>query len=171
MLTGLPDDIKEELHLQPKAVWSIASNSDCNENDAERFRKTAEALEQLQLGDSAKYLWKLLASLLHLGNVDFYMEDDQWKTSFPESLMFASELLGVGQKQLWTIISIRQLQAGSNVVVRPCANSSECASRRDTLLKLLYRLAFDSILKGVNQKLHKSHQSVKDCKYLCTLCG
>lgn len=172
MLAGLPDGIKEELGLNDVSVWSIASARDCNAFDEAQFSATSAALEQLNLGDTTQQLWKLFAALLHLGNVNFIAGEDvgSWDTEEQYHLNYAAELLGLNSNELFQVITVRNFQAGtkSPAVMRPCNSQNECAARRDTLIKLLYRMTFDMVLKNVNQKLRNVYDSEHSKpKYLC----
>lgn len=174
MLSGLPDNLKTELELNDVPNWSIASTGDCNANDEVQFSATVAALEQLSLGDTTQQLWKLLAALLHLGNLNFVIDKEigGWSTEQLKHLDAASRLLGLNSNELFQVITVRNFQAGSKspAVVRPCQSQNECAARRDTLIKLLYRMAFDTVLKNVNQKLQHSNESTHTTpKYLCNI--
>ena len=172
MLAGLPDSTKEELELNNVSKWSIASARDCNAADEAQFISTVAALEQLNLGDVVQQLWKLLAALLHLGNIEFVVGEEKgtWSTNQQHHLDAAARLLGLNSNELFQVITVRNFQAGSKspVVLRPCSSQSDCAARRDTLIKLLYRLMFDMVLKRVNGKLGSPVEStVSAPKYLC----
>ena len=172
MLAGLPENVKTELELNDVPNWSIASPRDCNANDEAQFSATVAALEQLNLGDTIPHLWKLLAALLHLGNLNFIVDQEigAWSTDQQKHLDAASRLLSLNSNELFQVITVRNFQAGSKspAVVRPCQSLNECAARRDTLIKLLYRMAFETVLKNVNQKLQHSIDSTHSTpKYLC----
>lgn len=172
MLSGLPADLKQELDLKPETDWSIASARDCNAVDEAEFRATMAALQQLNLGDVVHDLWKLLAALLHLGNVTFAASNQPgvWLTEQADHLESAARLLGVGSTELFQIMTMRNFQAGtrSPAVVRPCSSTGDCSARRDTLIKLLYRLTFDMVLDRINSKLKNNVDSFRSsCKNLC----
>ena len=172
MLAGLSDSLKIELDLKGVPVWEIASERDCNAVDEAQFEATVAALEQLGLGDTINQLWKLFASLLHLGNVKFKVtnEGGTWTTDQQHHLESAARLLGLNSNELFQVITVRNFQAGSKspAVVRPCSSQNECAARRDTLIKLLYRMMFDTVLGSVNQKLqHPNDNGLSTPKYLC----
>lgn len=172
MLAGLSDSVKVELDLKDVPVWEIASERDCNAVDEAQFHTTVAALEQLSLEDTTNQLWKLLAALLHLGNVKFVVskEGSSWTTDQQHHVESAARLLGLNSNELFQMVTVRNFQAGSNspAVVRPCSSQNECAARRDTLIKLLYRLMFDTVLGSVNQKLqHTNDNGLSTPKYLC----
>lgn len=172
MLAGLPESSKLELDLQDVPKWSIASQRDCNAMDEAQFHGTVAALEQLSFSDATLQLWKLLAALLHLGNVEFVVnkETNTWTTDQENHLESAARLLGLNSNELFQLLTVRNFQVGnkSPVVVRPCSSQNECATRRDTLIKLLYRMTFDMVLANINRKLQHSIDSALTIpKYLC----
>jgi myosin heavy subunit len=168
MLAGLPDELQKELFLNLAPTWAIASTSDCNETDRMLFASTLQSLEELELGESTiKNLWRLLAAILHMGNLDFFRDGTEWHTTALGHLEASAHLLGVKQVKLWKLLTTRTLLAGSNVVVQTCSSSSECGTRRDTFLKLLYRTIFDWVLHSVNKKLQKPQSFKRECRYLC----
>lgn len=171
MLSGLPNDVKEDLGLLDESIdWKIASNSDCHPLDETEFKSTLSALSQLNLSGVAQDLWNLLAAVLHLGNINFQpLEQSGWTTDQMDHVRWAALLLQVPADELFHIFTVRYIQAGSTTpVVRPCSTESECSARRDTLIRLLYRLMFDMVLDRVNQKLQNSIDSTKTkLKYLC----
>lgn len=160
MLACLPDELKEELDMKRETNWSIASSRDCNAIDEAEFTSTMAALQQLNLGDFIHDLWKLLAALLHLGNVTFTPGDQPgvWLTEETNHLESAARLLGLSSTELFQVLTVRRFQAGtkSPSVARPCATTSDCSARRDTLIKLLYRLNFDMVLERINTKLRNN---------------
>ena len=174
MLMGLPHAVKKEFFMEETCNWAIASPSDCSPNDKIRYEQTVEAFRQLDLQNTMKELWKMLAALLHLGNLNFEQDIDddhaQWRvtTSTRHHLKACSQLLGIDCRELVHVITVRSLVAGSNTVLRPCTTFSECSTRRDTLLRILYRLAFDAVLKEINDKLHRPTASQRH-KFLCQL--
>lgn len=166
MLAGLPIHLKKEFHLKENFLWNIAPKKDCTEDDAKDFSITQHTLEQLIPGKSVE-IWRLLAALLHLGNVQFNFDNGQWSTT-ADHVNSASDLLGIEPLELEKVLTIRNFHAGSNIVFRPCDTYNECEARRDTLVKLLYRLLFDVILKQINFKLKKpSNHKKQDSKHLC----
>jgi len=166
MLAGLSSKLKEEFHLKKNFLWRIAPAKDCTQDDATEFNITQQTLEQLNPGKSVD-IWRLLAALLHLGNIQFSFDDGQWETN-ADHIDFASDLLGIESFELKKVLTIRNFHAGSNVVFRPCNTHTECEARRDTLVKLLYKLLFDTVLEHINFKLKKpiNHEQ-SNYKHLC----
>ena len=173
MLAGLPNQSKTQLGLVDDEKWSIANGS-CISTDAADFTSTVTALEQLYLGrDVVNDLWRILAAILHLGNLNFIPHSNNWTVDQQvyHHLQWAGNLLGLEASELLEAITVKNFQAGSSspVLFKPCSSQSECSARRDTFLRLLYRLVFDLVLDRVNEKLRNSQSSSSKCKYLCIL--
>lgn len=167
MLAGLSNQAKAQLGLECADDWSI-TNGGCNSNDASDFASTVKALEQLNLSDVVNDLWRLLAAILHLGNLTFIANGKEWTVERNLHLEWASRLLGLGAAELLEAITVKNFQAGSNspVLLKPCSSQAECSARRDTFIRLLYRLLFALVLDRINEKL-KYNESLTKCKYLC----
>lgn len=177
MLAGLPDTTKKELGLSNVVDWTIASVTDCQLHDETDFKSTCSALHQLGLSHNMQELWNLLAAVLHLGNVTFVpladkaSTDCRWTADETYHLDWAARLLGLSSHDLLHVFTVRYIQAGSTApVLRPCSTETECNARRDTLIRLLYRLTFDMVLDCVNQKLRNAVDPARiKLKYLCKI--
>ena len=64
------------------------------------------------MGTQAR-VWRLLAAILWLGNVEFEGEEDAVCAAAGEALANAAALLGVGEAALATALSQRVLSAGA----------------------------------------------------------
>jgi len=169
MLAGLSNQSKAQLGLENTDNWSI-TNGSCNSNDATDFLSTVKALEQLNLSDVVNDLWRLLGAIFHLGNLTFIPSGKDWtvEQEIHHHLEWAGRLLGLGATELLEAITVKNFQAGSNspVLLKPCSSQAECSARRDTFIRLLYRLLFSLVLDRINEKLRYNESPAK-CKYLC----
>lgn len=125
LLHGAPPELLESLHLGRSArgvvryarqtATEVAQRLPCSA--AEGFARTTQAFKDMQLEEALPGVWKTLAAVLHLGNVEFEGDDDSAITSASEpSLCAAAELFGLEPDTLATAMTTRVLVAGGSVV-------------------------------------------------------
>ncbi|XP_060243072.1 unconventional myosin-XIX isoform X2 [Meriones unguiculatus] len=106
-----------------------------------------------------KAIWKVLAGLLHLGNVHFaYSEDEaqpcQLMDGTKVSVRTSASLLQLPEDMLLETIQIRTIKAGKQQQVfrKPCSQA-ECDTRRDCLAKVIYAQLFDWLVSVINSSI------------------
>ncbi|XP_040857813.1 unconventional myosin-XIX-like [Ochotona curzoniae] len=103
--------------------------------------------------------WKVLAGLLHLGNILFADSEDEAQ---PCRLMDSAKcpirtsalLLRLPEDTLLETLRIRTIRAGRQrqVFQKPCSRA-ECDTRRDCLAKLVYSRLFDWLVSVINSSI------------------
>jgi myosin heavy subunit len=103
---------------------------------------------------------RLLAALLHLGNIDFGEEDLAAVDEEDESLAAAARLLGCEPQHLGTGLCSRKLKAGADWVTTQ-NTVAQASDVRHALAKQLYSFYFTSLVKKINGSLeyHEAGQS------------
>ncbi|XP_042548910.1 unconventional myosin-XIX isoform X2 [Dipodomys spectabilis] len=103
--------------------------------------------------------WKVLAGLLHLGNIWFAdSEDETQPCQLMEdakcSLRTSTLLLQLQEDLLLETLRIRTIKAGrqQQVFQKPCSQA-ECDTRRDCLAKLVYARLFDWLVSVINSSI------------------
>ncbi|XP_036051801.1 unconventional myosin-XIX isoform X5 [Onychomys torridus] len=106
-----------------------------------------------------KTIWKILAGLLHLGNVHFADSEDeaqpcQLMGGTKVSVRTSASLLQLAEDMLLETIQIRTIKAGKQQQVfrKPCSRA-ECDTRRDCLAKLIYARLFDWLVSVINSSI------------------
>ncbi|XP_038185066.1 unconventional myosin-XIX isoform X3 [Arvicola amphibius] len=106
-----------------------------------------------------KIVWKVLAGLLHLGNVHFADSEDeaqpcQLMDGSKASVRTAATLLQLSEDMLLETMQIRTIKAGKQQQVfrKPCSRA-ECDTRRDCLAKLIYARLFDWLVSVINSSI------------------
>ncbi|XP_077168700.1 unconventional myosin-XIX isoform X2 [Paroedura picta] len=131
-----------------------AAEEDC-------FEVTREALFHLGIDCSVQNnIFKVLAGLLHLGDIQFLEAEDESQPcrvedSAKDSAKTASRLLNVPAEQLLETLRIRTITAGKQQQVfrKPCSRA-ECGTRRDCLAKVIYARAFDWLVSVINESIY-----------------
>ncbi|XP_045381518.1 unconventional myosin-XIX isoform X3 [Lemur catta] len=143
--SGLPGLQREELpHLLPE---------DC-------FEVTREAMLHLGIDTPTQNnIFKVLAGLLHLGNIQFADSEDeaqpcQLMDNAKCSVRTSALLLQLPEDMLLETLRIRTIRAGrqQQVFRKPCSQT-ECDTRRDCVAKLVYARLFDWLVSVINSSI------------------
>ncbi|XP_047130704.1 unconventional myosin-Va isoform X1 [Hydra vulgaris] len=126
-------------------------------DDLKCFQETCEALELLGIySEQQRMLWRILAAILHLGNVDIVAvskSKDECSIKVDDShVRMVSSLLGIDCGQLCKWLCARKIIATGEVYVKPLT-WHEANNGRDALAKHIYAQLFDWIVEHVNSNL------------------
>ncbi|XP_075824395.1 unconventional myosin-Vb isoform X1 [Microtus pennsylvanicus] len=128
-------------------------------DDAEDFEKTRQALTLLGVRDSHQIsIFKIIASILHLGSVEIQSERDGDSCSIPpqdEHLSNFCRLLGVEHSQMEHWLCHRKLVTTSETYVKTMS-LQQVVNARDALAKHIYAQLFSWIVEHINKALHSS---------------
>lgn len=160
MLRGLPPATLAALKLTGKAEdYTILAQGGCcsleEVDDAEEFGHVTEALSTLGVSEAEMgALWRLLAILLHLGNLEFTGGDDVESdpvqlTSSHAALGEIAELLGVTPEKLIQGVTRRTTTTRGSVLTIPL-NVDQTRNNVQAVIKYVYGEAFHWILRKIN---------------------
>ncbi|XP_073475673.1 unconventional myosin-Vb isoform X2 [Aquarana catesbeiana] len=126
-------------------------------DDADDFDKTRQAFTLLGVKESHQMtIFKIIASILHLGNVQILSERDGESSSLEkedEHLNHFCTLLGVEHDQMAHWLCHRKLVTTSETYVKNMA-LQQAVNARNALAKHIYAQLFNWIVKHVNKALH-----------------
>uniref|UniRef100_A0A8C4WRM0 Myosin XIX n=1 Tax=Gopherus evgoodei TaxID=1825980 RepID=A0A8C4WRM0_9SAUR len=157
---GATKDERLEWNLPEGANFFWLPNSERTlEEDC--FEVTREAMFHLGIDNSTQNnIFKILAGLLHLGNIHFSDSVDESQPCEPEDnakgfLKTTANLLKVSVEELLETLRIRAITAGKQqqVFKKPCSRS-ECETRRDCLAKVIYAKLFDWLVSVINGSIY-----------------
>lgn len=128
-------------------------------DDAEDFEKTRQALTLLGVRESHQLsIFKIIASILHLGSVEIQSERDGDSCSIPpkdEHLSNFCHLLGVEHSQMEHWLCHRKLVTTSETYVKTMS-LQQVVNARNALAKHIYAQLFSWIVEHINKALHSS---------------
>ncbi|XP_032425079.1 unconventional myosin-Vb isoform X1 [Xiphophorus hellerii] len=128
-------------------------------NDADDFKKTREAFTLLGIKESSQSnIFKIMASILHLGNVEIVSERDGESCHVARNdvhLQHFCRLLGVELKQMDHWLCHRKLATASETFVKTMS-CQQAINARNALAKHIYAHLFDWIVEHINKALHTS---------------
>ncbi|XP_069424613.1 unconventional myosin-Vb isoform X2 [Ovis canadensis] len=128
-------------------------------DDAEDFEKTRQAFTLIGVRESHQIsIFKIIASILHLGNVEIEAERDGESCRVSpedEHLSNFCRLLGVEHSQMEHWLCHRKLVTTSETYVKTMS-LQQVVNARDALAKHIYAQLFHWIVEHVNKALHTS---------------
>uniref|UniRef100_A0A4W3JK75 Myosin VB n=1 Tax=Callorhinchus milii TaxID=7868 RepID=A0A4W3JK75_CALMI len=126
-------------------------------NDAKDFENTWNALTLLGVKESHQMgIYRIIASILHLGNVQIVSEKDGESCSIHKedtTLSDFCELLGLEQDQMRHWLCHRKLVTTSETYVKNMS-SQQALNARNALAKHIYAQLFNWIVEQINKALH-----------------
>ena len=139
-------------YMNQSGVIEIAGMSDLKE-----FKEMRNAMNVLSMEEDLQTtILKLVAGLLHVGNIAFEVEthatqEDGSKISAPDALALAVKLLGVDAELLTKALTSKNI--GTRSVILVSYSVAQAIETRDTLTKAIYSKLFDFIIKDINARL------------------
>ncbi|CAK6438045.1 unnamed protein product [Pipistrellus nathusii] len=162
---GASADERLQWHLPKGAAFSWLPNPDRTlEEDC--FEVTRKAMLHLGIDTPTQNnIFKVLAGLLHLGNVRFAdCEDEAQPCQLMDNargfVRTSASLLWLPEDPLLETLRIRTIRAGrqQQVFRKPCS-LAECDTRRDCLAKLIYARLFDWLVSVINSSIYAAPDS------------
>eukprot|EP00794_Sanderia_malayensis_P004645 gene4645-5253_t len=151
----------KELNLGPPEDFYYTNQGENayvdNVDDAETFRETREAMTLLGIhNESQRMIFRVLAGILHLGNVQIERhskkEDESEIAKGDFSIHVVAELLGIDRGQLQKWLCNRKIVATGEVYVKPL-NATEANIGRDALAKHVYAHIFKWFVEHINSAM------------------
>ncbi|XP_063151900.1 unconventional myosin-Vb isoform X1 [Candoia aspera] len=156
---GLPE-LKDLSLLDAKDFFYTSLGGDTSlegVDDADDFEKTRQAFTLLGVKESYQMtIFKILAAILHLGNVDFQSERDGESCSIlnqDEHLHHFCRLLGVEHSQMEHWLCHRKLVTTSETYTKNMS-LQQAVNARNALAKHIYAQLFNWIVQHINKALY-----------------
>lgn len=158
LVAGASDAEKEEFGLLPVENFDYLNQGGSAQiegvDDAEEFRATRESLGRIGVSDAQQSsLWKILAALLHIGNIKITATrtDSQLSASEP-SVVKACELLGIDPAEFakWTVKK-QLITRGEKIMSN--LTQQQAIVVRDSVAKYIYSSVFDWLVETLNHGL------------------
>ena len=122
-------------------------------DDAEEFDITKKSLAMVGVTeDVQEQIFRLLAALLHLGNIEIGGRTDAMLSESDKSLVMATQLLGINANEFKKWIVRKQISTRSEKIMTNL-NPQQAQVVRDSMAKYMYSNLFDWLVGVVNESL------------------
>ncbi|KAL4127775.1 hypothetical protein PRIC2_006774 [Phytophthora ramorum] len=164
LLEGADAELLHSLGLQKGGKYellnsygpSFAQKRAVADKYAQLYVETVRAFEDTGVGEREKLdIFKILAALLHLGNVNFEGQEEVTavKADSKFHLQKCAELLGVDVHELETILSSREIKAGMEVMVLKL-NPEQAKEICGSLAKSIYGRLFTWLVRRLSDEIN-----------------
>lgn len=164
MLAGLSKDEKKKLELEDALKYNYltsGSSITCeNRNDANEFISIRSAMKILSFTDEEFWeIMKLLAGILHLGNLkykstDVHNMDTGCEIIDSVNLIRASAIFGIAKSSLNDSLVLKTILARGERVISQLSKD-QAIENRDAFVKAIYGKIFIRIVEKINKTIYK----------------
>ncbi|XP_028300925.1 unconventional myosin-VIIa [Gouania willdenowi] len=173
MLMGMPAEKKKILSLGNATNYKYLTMGNCTtcegRDDVKEYAHFCAALKILTFTESDSWeISKLLAAILHLGNVDFKgtLVNNLEGCDITKSSHFTMvcQLLEVSPKALETSLTQRSFMTSRESVVKPLT-SAQAVDGRDAFVKAIYGKLFIWVVDKINIAIYKPPEEEKKVRH------
>ncbi|XP_060098667.1 unconventional myosin-VIIb [Heteronotia binoei] len=177
MLMGMNPEQKKKLNLGTASEYTYLTMGDCTScegrNDAKEYAHICSAMKILMFSGSEHWeISKLLAAVLHLGNIEFEaaVYDNLDCSAVLDSAHFsiATKLFEVASRELHNSLTNHSIIIRGESVSMPL-NVAQAADVRDAFVKGIYGYLFLWIVNKINAAIYKPPS--QDNKKICRSIG
>ncbi|KAI8881146.1 hypothetical protein K501DRAFT_334936 [Backusella circina FSU 941] len=157
LCAGVNEAEKEEWSLKPWSDFHYLNQSGTgvipNVDDAKDFEETRTALTTIGIQTQTQTeIFRLLAALLHLGNIDITGRNDAALSEDEPSLVLATQLLGLDCANFRKWIIRKQIITRSEKIVTNLS-PTQAQVVRDSVAKYIYANLFEWLVTVINTSL------------------
>ena len=164
LCAGASDDEKREFGLSSATNFKYCSGGNAvvleGVHDDREFKLLRKAMDTLNFPKEVQIeIFKILASILHLGNLEFKMKNDEEScVANLDRLEIIAKLMRIDPAMLQNSLITRRIKVVNELVVA-FNNKSQAEDGRDALSKYLYDKLFEYLIFRINKTLSTGNPS------------
>lgn len=163
MCSGLTQEEREKYMVFAPEDFHYLNQSGCviveGIDDEEEYQATRRAMDTLKIPiEEQEGIFRLLAGILWLGNIDFKEMGKETVATDPDTLSTAARLLGVTNEMLSSSLTVKLMQVGRDEVRSP-QPVGKCREARDALAKTIYDRVFNWVVECVNKAMQPTNKT------------
>ncbi|ORX48771.1 hypothetical protein DM01DRAFT_1338431 [Hesseltinella vesiculosa] len=157
LCAGAPINERKELDLKDWTKFHYLNQSGTGVipgvDDVEEFDLTQRSLSMVGIAVQTQWqIFRLLASLLHIGNIEIGGRTDATVASDEPALALATKLLGISASDFKKWLTKRQIVTRSDSIIKNLT-PAQAVVVRDSVAKYIYASLFDWLVDVVNHSL------------------
>ncbi|KAF9438402.1 Myosin type-2 heavy chain 1 [Entomortierella beljakovae] len=157
LVAGAPPSEKKELDLQSINQFNYLKQGGVatinGVDDAAEFEITQRSLSTIGISVQVQWhIFRLLAALLHIGNIQVTGRNDAIISDEDPSLIVASKVLGIALPEFKKWLVKKQITTRSEKIVS-ALKPDQSLIVRDSVAKYIYSSLFDWLVSNINQSL------------------
>ncbi|XP_041659082.1 unconventional myosin-X isoform X3 [Cheilinus undulatus] len=169
LLAGTNNQQREAFGLTQPDSYHYLRQSNCSAdktiNDSSTFHDVLNAMRTMQFTEeSIGEVLRLLAGILHTGNIEFMTAGGAQVSSKSAALSRVSDLLGLNSDQLAEVLTHRSMILRGEEISTPLT-VEQAVDSRDSMAMALYSQCFNWIIRQLNSRI----RGREDFKSICIL--